>query len=66
MESDTNLHVKIDNDSRHAVTGQGRITFHLESGGSLDSHNAIYIPYLKKNLISLSAMEENDFSITFQ
>jgi hypothetical protein len=39
--------------------------FHLESVGSLDAHEVIYIPSLKKKLLSVLAMEDRDFFVTF-
>jgi hypothetical protein len=37
----------------------------LESGSSFDAHDVLYIPGLKKNLFSISAMEDRGFAVTF-
>ena len=57
--------MELGDDSRYVVKGEGTITFQLESGGSLDSHDVLYIPGLKKNLFSISAMEDRGFAVTF-
>jgi hypothetical protein len=66
MESDSDVHVELGDDAKYAVKGEGIITFQLESGVSLDAHDVLYIPGLKKNFLSVSAMEDRGFSITFQ
>jgi hypothetical protein len=58
--------VQLGDDAKYAVKGEGTITFHLESGGSLDAHDVLYVPGLKKNFLSVSAMEDKGFFITFQ
>jgi hypothetical protein len=45
---------------------EGTITFQLDSGGSLDAEDVLYKPWLKKNFLSVLAMEDMGFSITFQ
>jgi hypothetical protein len=45
------------------VKGEGIITFHLKSGGSLDAQDVLYVPGLKKNFLSVSSMEDNGFSM---
>jgi hypothetical protein len=52
-------------DAKYAVKGEGTITFHLESGGLLDAQDVLYVPGLKNNFLSVSAMEDKGFSITF-
>jgi hypothetical protein len=41
---DSNIHVQFGDDARYAVKGEGTIMFHLESGGSLDAQDVLYIP----------------------
>jgi hypothetical protein len=47
------------------VKGEGIITFQLDYGGSLDAHDVLYIPGLKNNFLSILAMEDMGFVITF-
>jgi hypothetical protein len=64
-ESDTNIHLQLGDNAKYVVKGEETIIFHLESGGSLDSQDVLYIPCLKKNFLLVSAMEDKDFFITF-
>jgi len=66
IESDSDVHVELGDDARYEVKGEGIVTFHLKSWGSLDAHDVLYIPGLKKNFILVLAMEERVFSINFQ
>jgi transposase InsO family protein len=38
----------------------------LESGGSFDAQEVLYVPGLKKNLLSISVMEDKGFEVNFQ
>jgi hypothetical protein len=40
--------------------------FQLESGGSFDAQDVLYVPGLKKNLLSVSVMEDKGFVVIFQ
>jgi hypothetical protein len=58
--------VELGDDAKYAVKGEGIIAFHLNSGGLFDAHDVLYVPGLKKNLFSVSAMEDRGFVVTFQ
>jgi hypothetical protein len=47
---DLDIHVQLGDDEKYV---EGEIMFHLESGGSLDVQNVIYVPCLKNNFISV-------------
>jgi hypothetical protein len=66
MERYTKVHVEIGYDAKYAVEGEGTIMFQLKSRGSFDVHDVLYVPYLKKNLLSVSTMEDKGFGINFQ
>jgi hypothetical protein len=66
MEKESKVHVELGDDSRYAVNGERKITFHFELGGSLDSHDVLYVLGLKRKLRSVSSMKDKDFSVTFQ
>ena len=65
MERDLDVHVQLGDDAKETVKGEGKITFWLELGGSLNAHNVLYVPGLKKKSLSVSAMEEKGFVIAF-
>jgi hypothetical protein len=64
-ERDLKVHVELGDDAKYAVKGEGTITFQLESGGSFDAHDVLYIPGLKKNFLSVLAMEDRGFFCYF-
>jgi hypothetical protein len=65
-EKDSGIHVELGNDAKYAVKGVGTILFQLESGGSLETKDVLYVPGLRKNLLSVSAMEDKGFVVKFQ
>jgi hypothetical protein len=66
VKKDSKVHVEFGDDAKYAVKGEGIVTFQLESGGSFDDHDVLYVLGLKKNFILVSAMEDRGFTITFQ
>jgi hypothetical protein len=65
-EGDSSLHVELDNEAKYVVRGQGNIQYQLESGGSFDAQEVLYVPGLKKNLLSISVMEDKDYKENFR
>jgi hypothetical protein len=49
-EEDSKIHVELGNDAKYAMRVQGTVQFQLESGGSFDAQEVLYVPGLKKNL----------------
>jgi hypothetical protein len=45
---------------------EGTILFQLESEGSLEAHDVLYVPGLKKNFLSVSIMEDRGFGVMFK
>jgi hypothetical protein len=44
---------------------RGKVIFQVESGGSFNAQDVLYIPGLKKNFFLVSTMEDMGFVITF-
>jgi hypothetical protein len=65
-EMDSGIHVELGDDAKYVVKGEGTILFQLESGNSFDAQDVLYVPGLKKNLLSISVMEDKGFVIIFQ
>jgi hypothetical protein len=63
---DSWVHVELGDDAKYVVKGEGTILFQLESEGSFDAQDVLYVPGLKKNLLLVHAMEDMGFSLTFQ
>jgi hypothetical protein len=47
------------------MKGQRAVQFQLESGGSFDAQELLYIPGLKKNMLSISVMEDKGYEVNF-
>ena len=58
--------MKLGDDSKYAVKGEGTILFHLESGSSLEAHDMLYVSGLKNKVLSVSIMDDNGFVIMFK
>jgi hypothetical protein len=61
IERDSKVHVELGDDANYVVKGERTITFQLESRGSFDAYDVIYVPSLKKNFISVLPMEDRGF-----
>jgi hypothetical protein len=61
----SNCHVKNGARTRHAVKGVGCVRFQLESGVSLEVDEVMYVPELKVNLLSISALEHMGYDLMF-
>jgi hypothetical protein len=66
MEKYSRSHVELGDDAKYTVEGEGTILFQLESGGSLEAQDVLYVPELKKNLLLVSALGERDFVVLFK
>lgn len=66
MEKDLGIHVVLGDDAKYSVKGEGTIKFRLESSNSFDAQDVLYVPILRKNLTSVSVMDDRGFSILFQ
>ena len=47
----------------HAVEGVGKVIFQLESGGYLEVGDVLFVPELKRNLVSVSALEDDGYAV---
>jgi hypothetical protein len=66
MEKDSGTHVELGDDAKYAVKGEGTILFQLESGGSFEAQDVLYVPELKKNFLSVSVLEDKGFVVMFK
>ena len=60
-EKDSSLHVELGDNAKYAVKGIGSRSFQLDSR---DSH-ILFVPGLKKNLLSISALEDKGYKVAF-
>jgi hypothetical protein len=65
VEKETHLHVVLGDDARYNVRGVGTSTFQLDSDRHLKLEEVLYVPGMKRNLVSISALENKGYKITF-
>jgi hypothetical protein len=65
IEKETHLHVVLGDDARYSVRGVGTSTFQLDLDMQLKLEEVLYVPGMKKNLVSISALEDKCYKITF-
>ena len=52
------MHIEMGDDRRYSATGIGTVTFQRESGYPLRLKDVMFVPGLKKNLISVAVLED--------
>jgi hypothetical protein len=62
----SDLHVGSGANTMHAVKGVGCVRFHLDSGGSLEVDEVMFVPELKVNLLSVSTLEDKGYAVMFE
>jgi hypothetical protein len=65
VKKETHLHVVLGDDARYNVRGVGTSTFQLDSNMHLKLEEVLYVPGMKRNLVSISALEDKGYKITF-
>ena len=65
VEKDTNLEIILGANATYPVKGTGTVTLHLSQGQVLCLQVVFNVPNLKKNLVSISAMEDKCFNVAF-
>jgi hypothetical protein len=50
----------------HAMKGVGCVRFQLELGGSLEVAEVLFVPKLKVNLLSVSALQDMGYAVMFE
>jgi hypothetical protein len=57
--------VELGDNAKYAVKGVGTITLQLESGKSLHMRDVLFVPGLRKNLLSISTLEDRGYRVAF-
>ena len=65
MEKKTNSEIILGDNSTYPMKGIGTVTLHLNQGQTLHLQEVLYVPDLKKNLVSISVMEDKGFKVAF-
>jgi hypothetical protein len=64
-ETGSDCHVKSGARTRHVVKGIGCVKFQLDSGVSLEVDEVMYVPELRVNLFSVSALVDIGYTMMF-
>jgi hypothetical protein len=65
-KQDSRVQVYLGDDVKYLVARVGSIPFQLESGNYLNFEDVLFVPRLRKNLLSISVMEDEVFAVEFK
>jgi hypothetical protein len=65
VEKESRLHVVLGDNARYTVKGVGSFTFQLDSDIPLQLSEVLYVPGMKRNLVSISTLEDKGYKVTF-
>ena len=65
-EKNIDLDIELGDDSTVKAVGQGTVLFQRESQQPMKVKDVLYVPGLAKNLISISAIEDRGYDVTFR
>ena len=65
IERETILEISLGEDATYSVKGVGNVTLQLDQGNSIHLQEVLYVPDLKKNLVSISTMKVKSFKVAF-
>jgi hypothetical protein len=65
VEKESSLHVVLGDNARYNVKGVGTSTFQLDSDIPLQLSEVLYVLGMKRNLVSVSDLEDKGYKVTF-
>ena len=65
VEKESHQKVKLGDDYQYPIKGVGEASYQLESEKLLKMKGVLYVPSLKKNLLSISRLEKKGFRVAF-
>jgi len=65
IEKETNLEIVLGDNMKYPVKGVGNVSLKLNQGNTIHLQDVLYVPNLKKNLVSISTMEYKGYKVTF-
>jgi hypothetical protein len=63
VEKDYQLHVLLGDDARYVVKGTGTTSLQLDSGIPLHLSDVLFVPGMRRNLVSISSLEEKGYKV---
>ena len=64
-EKDLKMRIEMGDDGRYSVSGVGTVAFQREHGAPLTLTDVMYVPGLKKNLVSVAMLEDKGYDVVF-
>jgi hypothetical protein len=65
VQKDSTHKVKLDDDYQYPIKGVGEASYKLDSKKPVKMKDVLYVPGLKKNLLSISSLDEKEFIVAF-
>ena len=65
FEHEPHHKVKLGDDYQYPIKGSGEASYKLDSGKSLKMKDVLYVPGLKKNLLSIFALDAKGIRVAF-
>jgi hypothetical protein len=65
VEKDSRLHVVLGDDAKYAVKGTGDTSLQLDSSIPLHLSDVLFVPGMRSNLVSISALEYKGYKVAF-
>ena len=62
---ESHVHVVLGDDANYIVKGFGSTSLQFESNDLLHPNDVMYVLGMKRNLVSISALEDNGYRVTF-
>lgn len=59
------FHIELGDDGSYLTKGVGTVSFDRESGNPLQLKDVLHVPGLKKNLVSVSTLEDKGYDVIF-
>jgi hypothetical protein len=65
VQKDSPHKVKLNDDYQYPIKGVGEVSYRLDSGKPTKMKDVLYVPGLKKKLLSISTLDEKGFKVSF-
>jgi hypothetical protein len=65
VEKESRMHVVFDENATYTVKGVGTSSFQLDYEISIQLSEVLYVPGMKRNLVSISTLEDKGYKVTF-
>eukprot|EP00253_Pinus_taeda_P034531 PITA_34531 len=64
-EKDLQVHIELGDNGEYATKGVGTVGFERDFGSTLHLKDVLYVPRLKKNLVSVAILEDKGYDVVF-